>query len=306
MGRTERSSQLIRSDAELAQMVVRIAQAVQPDAIVCVTKSGVFVEQLVSMAAPARIIAASAEAATCQRLPQNGIETVHLPLHAAEKYSQVRHVFSVLIQNRTITAGQFVICAVGAGVYPEEGDLIVLTDVDPALEYLPVSDLLKLTDSIQPAVLETCIAIASKIGRAAGRGKSVGAIFILGDSLNVLKGSRQLIPNPFQGHEDEVRRLTNPAIHHTLLELAKLDGAFIVRGDGFIQSAAVFLATDAPDLQLLAGLGARHAAAAAVTARTRATAVVVSATDGNVRVFSGGKLVMQLDPDVPYGPIARQ
>jgi len=45
-------------------------------------------------------------------------------------------------------------------------------------------------------------------------------------------------------------------------------------------------------------------AAAGVTARTHATAIVVSATDGNVRVFSGGKLVMQLDPDVPYGPIA--
>jgi DNA integrity scanning protein DisA with diadenylate cyclase activity len=39
---------------------------------------------------------------------------------------------------------------------------------------------------------------------------------------------------------------------------------------------------------------------AAVTKRAAATAIVVSATDGNVRVFSGGTMVLQLDPNVPY------
>jgi diadenylate cyclase len=50
-------------------------------------------------------------------------------------------------------------------------------------------------------------------------------------------------------------------------------------------------------------LGARHAAAAAVTARTAATGVVVSATDGNVRVFSAGRMVLRMDPDIEHGPI---
>ena len=40
-----------------------------------------------------------------------------------------------------------------------------------------------------------------------------------------------------------------------------------------------------------------------VTAGTLATTVVVSATDGLVRAFSGGQLVLQMDPDVPFGPI---
>ena len=44
----------------------------------------------------------------------------------------------------------------------------------------------------------------------------------------------------------------------------------------------------------------RHLAAAAVTKRTAATAIVVSATDGNVRAFSGGAMVLQLDPNVLY------
>jgi diadenylate cyclase len=63
-----------------------------------------------------------------------------------------------------------------------------------------------------------------------------------------------------------------------------------------------------PKVKILlpAGLGARHVAAAAVTKRTTSTAVVVSATDGNVRAFSGGTMVLHIDPEVPYGPITTE
>lgn len=146
--------------------------------------------------------------------------------------------------------------------------------------------------------------VACKVGRAARRGKRIGAIFMLGDSINVLGGSKQLVPNPFQGHDKANRMLTNPGIHDALVELSKLDGAFVVRGDGFIQAAGVFLTSPLTETELVSGLGARHAAAAAVTMRTRATAVVVSATDGQVRGFSGGKMVIQIDPEIAHGHIS--
>lgn len=304
MPETNKNNQAIRSSAELAEMVARIAQTAHPDIIICVTESGALVQYLLDAELPFVIVAASSNAETDDSMQEAGVETLRLPLHAADKYSQVRHVISVALRTGILSVGDFVMCSVGSGVYPGEGDLIVLTDVDPELRHLPVSDLIKLTDGIQPSVLETAITIASRIGRAARRGKRVGVIFMLGDSLKVLEGSQELIPNPFKGHEDDLRRLTNPAIQETLMELAKLDGAFVIRGDGFIQSAAVFLATGDGEVQIPAGLGARHTAAATVTARTRATAIVVSATDGNVRVFADGRLVMRLDPDVPYGPIA--
>jgi hypothetical protein len=44
----------------------------------------------------------------------------------------------------------------------------------------------------------------------------------------------------------------------------------------------------------------KHAASAAATMRTKATAIVVSATDDSVRAFSGGKTVFQIDPDVVH------
>jgi diadenylate cyclase len=299
-------AQPIRSEAELARIVAQVAEMAQPEALIAVTESGAFVEHLLEKAQGFRIVAASATAETCSSMQEASVETLRLPLHAADKYNQVRHAISVALRNGTVSVGEFVVCAVGAGVYPEEGDLIVLTDVDAALANMPVSELIKLTDGIQPSVLDAAFSVAGRIGRVARRGKRVGAIFMIGDSLKVQEGAQQLIPNPFKGHEEELRRLTNPVIHDTLIELAKLDGAFVIRGDGFIQSAAVFLATGDAELEVPVGLGARHTAAAAVTARTGATAIVVSATDGNVRVFAKGKLVMQLDPEVPHGPIAME
>jgi len=292
-----------RSDEDLARMIASVANASQADVIICATETGVFAQLLHGMSGQIRVIAATTKRNTYDVLTQAGLESILLPLRAIDKYSQVRHVVSVALESSTVSVGDLIVCALGRDVYQEEGDLVVLTDVEHSVNHLSISDFLKLTDAIQPKVLEIAIAIACKIGRAARRGTRLGAIFMLGDSVRVLENSKQLIPNPFQGHDEASRRLTNPDIYDAIVELAKLDGAFIVRGEGLIQTAGTFLASPEIEVVLPAGLGARHLAAAAVTKRTSSTAVVVSATDGNVRAFFGGSMVLHIDPEVPYGPI---
>jgi diadenylate cyclase len=292
-----------QSDADLAQMIIRIAQTFQTDVVLCATETGALPQHLHHLSNQLRIIVVTPNKETYDSLIQAGLETIRLPLRVSDRYKQIRYIISVAVQSTRIASGDRIICAIGRNFYPGEGDLVVLTDVEPSLENLAVSDLIRLTDGVRPMALEAAVMVACKIGRAARRGKRIGTIFTLGDSLKVLKGSRQLVPNPFQGHDEMLHRLTNPDIHETLVELSKLDGAFVVRGDGFIQTAGVFLATAEAQIELPSGLGARHVAAAAVTKRTEATAIVVSATDGNVRVFSGGKLVLQIDPNVTHGPI---
>ncbi|MGD9145258.1 MAG: diadenylate cyclase [Anaerolineae bacterium] len=303
MSHSNGSEKQVRTNAELATMVARVSEAATADAILGITESGSFARHLVDLAVPPRLIAATSNQETLRALVELGLETLCLPLYSADKYSQVRHALSVALRAGRVAIGHLVVCAVGCNVYPKEGDLVVLTDVDPGMERLAITDLLRLTDGIRPQALEAALTVASRIGQVVRRGGTrVGAIFILGDSINVLKGSKQLVPNPFHGHQDSLRRITNPDIHDALIELSKLDGAFVVRGDGYIQSAAVFLATSGSETEQLSGLGARHIAAASITARTAATAIVVSATDGNVRAFAGGQLVLQLDPLVPYSP----
>jgi DNA integrity scanning protein DisA with diadenylate cyclase activity len=304
MSEVDEHKQKNRSNEERAQMIVEVAKAAKVDAIICTTKSADFVDYLHRLSEQPRVIAATANADTYDDLIQMDFEVIRLPLRVADKYNQVRHVISMAMQSATISAGERVLCTLDRDYYRDAGSFAVLTDVGPNLEYQAVADLLKLTDGIRPTVLETAINVACKVGRAARRGKRIGTIFMLGDSVKVLEGSRQIIPNPFRGHDEAVRRITNPEIHEALVELAKLDGAFVVRGDGLIQTAGTFLASTSVEIELPPGLGARHVAAATVTKRTAATAVVVSATDGNVRVFSEGRLVLQIDPSVPYGTIS--
>jgi diadenylate cyclase len=304
MGGFNNSKKTARSDEDLARMIASVADVTQADAIICATETGVFAQLLHRISGQIRVIAATTKRDTYDVLTKASLEVILLPLRAIDKYSQVRHVVSVALKSSRISLGDVVVCALGRDVYQEEGDLVVLTDVEQSIENLSISDFLKLTDAIQPKVLEIAIAIACKIGRAARRGRRLGAIFMLGDSIRVLEDSKQLIPNPFQGHDEASRRITNTGIHEAIVELAKLDGAFVIRGDGLIQTAGTFLTSPKSKIGLPAGLGARHVAAAAVTKRTSSTAVVVSATDGNVRAFSGGTLVLHIDPEVPYGPIS--
>ena len=304
MSRTNNSIRPPRSDEDLARMVVSVAKATQVDGIICVTETGALAQHLYRLSGEFRVIATTTNSETYDTLTKAGLEVIRLPLHTADKYTQIRHAISVVLQSSSVSIGDLVVCAIGHDVYQEEGNLVVLTEMEASIEKLAVSDLIKLTDGIQPKVLEAAVTVACKIGLAAQRGKRIGAIFMLGDSLNVLEGSKQLIPNPFQGHDKENRMLTNPDIHDALVELSKLDGAFVVRGDGFIQAAGVFLTSPPTKTELVSGLGARHAAAAAVTMHTSATAIVVSATDGQVRAFSGGKLVLQIDPEIAHGHIS--
>jgi len=146
--------------------------------------------------------------------------------------------------------------------------------------------------------------VACRIGQVSNRGKPIGALFVLGDSERVLEGAKQLIPNPFHGHEATDRMLNNRKVQDALVELAKIDGAIVCRGDGFVRTAGAFLSvTEEREVDVPPGLGTRHVTGAAISARTDATAVVVSSTDGNVRVFAGGKLVLQLDPTVTSAPL---
>ena len=293
-----------RSDEELAQMVINIAAATRVDGIICITESGLLAQHLCQRSDLFRVIVTTTNHTTYDTLTTAGMEVIRLPFYTADKYNQIRHAIAVVLRSSSVSIGDFVVCAVGHDVYKEAGNLIVLSQMEASIEKLVISDLLTLTDGIQPKALEAAVMVACKIGRAARRGKRIGAIFMLGDSIKVQEGSKQLVPNPFQGHRKANRMLTNPDIHDALVELSKLDGAFVLRGDGFIQAAGVFLTSPPTEIELVAGLGARHAAAAAVTMRSKATAIVVSATDGNVRAFSGGRMVLQIDPDVSHGHIS--
>ena len=85
-------------------------------------------------------------------------------------------------------------------------------------------------------------------------------------------------------------------------EFSALDGGFLVDLNGIVEAAGVYL--DAPvtrDVQVPQGLGSRHLAAAAATAKTNSLAIVISESSGTVTVFSRGAQVLSLRKPGPGG-----
>jgi len=144
-------------------------------------------------------------------------------------------------------------------------------------------------------ILEISLRLAAE-GR---EGRSVGTAFVLGDSEQLSPYVRQLVLNPCEGHPKKNRNIHETGFFETLREFAAIDGAFVVNNRGFVQSAGTYIDAPIKNARLYAGLGARHAAAAAITAETDATAVVVSASSGTVTVFQKGQAILELEKPVP-------
>ena len=143
--------------------------------------------------------------------------------------------------------------------------------------------------------LARLLEIALHFARQGREGSSIGTIFVLGDSRALSPHLRQLILNPLEGHAQAARSIHNPDFLETLRELAVMDGAFIVNRRGIVESAATYLNAPLGPRRLSPGLGARHAAALAITRGTDATAVVISSSSGVVSLYDGGEMVLELE-----------
>jgi len=149
-----------------------------------------------------------------------------------------------------------------------------------------------------PDVLETVLEIAVCIARLRGEQQNLGALFVVGDEKKVLKRSKPLILDPLENYPKEEKGIRDINVQGSLRELAKMDGAFVISGDGYALSAARYIETIARHVDLPLGLGSRHMAAASISKETDAVAVVVSESDGVVRVFDDGELVAEIIPGI--------
>ena len=147
---------------------------------------------------------------------------------------------------------------------------------------------------IREEVFDSVLHICMEISREGREGKQVGTAFIIGDSDAVLLKSRQLILNPFEGHPAADRMITDHDIKENIKELAQLDGAFIVRGDGRIEAAARYITIDTSKVGIPKGLGTRHSSVAGITLVTSAIGIVLSQSGGKISIFKEGRMVQEI------------
>jgi len=151
------------------------------------------------------------------------------------------------------------------------------------------------TRKCEPEVLETVVEIAVGIARQSASSRtSRGTLFVIGDEEEVLRRSKPLILDPLAEHSREVKNIRDADVQGTIKELAKLDGAFVISGDGYVLSAARHIEASSENIDLPMGFGSRHMAAASISKETDAVAVVVSENDEVVRIFDDGELVAEI------------
>jgi diadenylate cyclase len=173
-------------------------------------------------------------------------------------------------------------------------DTIQITDVEAAFRlFFSVSRELELDAATQRVMLRV-VEIAMELGMEGREGKPTGALFVVGDVQSVRKHCHQMLMNPFKGYDARHRNIIDPGLTETVKELCRIDGAFVISDTGVIESAGTYLRVDVDIADLPSGLGARHAAAASITAVSEAVAIAVSESTRQVSIFRHGRRLLVL------------
>jgi DNA integrity scanning protein DisA with diadenylate cyclase activity len=210
------------------------------------------------------------------------------------RMGQIKVAVMIAISQNLLSTGDLVVCLSGV---PNFGiiDTLVVMEVGKESEVITSEQIIDFTKDVDQKVFEELVYIAIEIANEGREGRPVGTTFVLGDSENVLKYSQQMVLNPFKGYSEKHRIIYAADVRETVKEFAQLDGAFVIRKDGIIESAGAFLKADLIPEKLPQGWGARHYSAAAITNVTNALAITVSQSSGDVRIFKGGIPVIEIE-----------
>ncbi len=177
-------------------------------------------------------------------------------------------------------------------------DSIIVVDIGREFEILASSSVSDIAENLKPEVFEAVLNLSLELASQGREGKPVGTIFVIGDHEKVLQLSRQMIINPFQGYPEEERNIMDPALRETIKEFSAVDGAFVIREDGVVMAAGRHLSAALEKEDFPHGLGSRHVAAAGITSVTDASAIVISESTGEVRIFKKGNIFMEIEKPV--------
>src|SRR5437667_5039813 len=218
-----------------------------------------------------KIVYAVSEDQLAQNLRKQGYVCVTVPPYDYSRVEKVKVALVAAMTANVLADGENVLCLTGRSG-ARMPDTLIRLQIGRGFEEKAAIDTIGLGAEFNPQVVEALVSLAMAIGHEGFEGHPIGTIFVLGDSTAVMEQSKQLTINPFQGISEAERNVLDPNIREALKNFAVLDGAFVIREDGVVLAAGRYLqaggAADRKGIELPLGLGARHAAAAAITVET--------------------------------------
>ena len=218
-------------------------------------------------------------------------ETIQVRSFSNQRLAQLRSAMLVALTRGIVTFSDR-ICCLGGITASNQFDTIVVVDIEREFQTLltgSTADLLP--EDVKPEVLERVIAVATELAVEGREGRPVGCLFVVGDTDRVETLTKPLVLNPFYGYKEEDRNILNPFMDETVKEFSSIDGSFVIRGDGVVESAGSLIQATDSTHELPSGLGSRHAAAAAISVAANCISIVVSSSTGQVTLFRRGVML---------------
>jgi DNA integrity scanning protein DisA with diadenylate cyclase activity/mannitol/fructose-specific phosphotransferase system IIA component (Ntr-type) len=217
-------------------------------------------------------------------------ETIQVRSFSNQRMAQLRSAILVAL-TRGVIAFRDRVCCIGGITGSNQFDTLVVVDIEREFQTLFTGQNDLLPPDVKAEVLERVIAVATELAVEGREGRPVGCLFVIGDNDRVATLTKPLVLNPFFGYKEEDRNILNPFMDETVKEFSSIDGAFIIRGDGVVESAGSLIQATDSDFSLPSGLGSRHAAAAAISVAAHCISIVVSSSTGQVTLFRRGVML---------------
>jgi len=217
-------------------------------------------------------------------------ETIQVRSFSSQRMAQLRSAILVAL-TRGVIAFNDRVCCVGGMTGSNQFDTVTVVDIEREFQTLLTGRNDLLPEDVKPEVLERVIAVATELAVEGREGRPVGCLFVIGDNGRVATLTKPLVLNPFYGYKEEDRNILNPFMDETVKEFSSIDGAFIIRGDGVVESAGSLIQATDSDHVLPSGLGSRHAAAAAISVAAHCISIVVSSSTAQVTLFRRGVML---------------
>lgn len=280
-----------RFDREFLRAVLGLASKGEVDHLLFISDYPLTAEDLRGRPLRRKLIYAVTHESLALDLRDKGFAAVVIPDYEYSRLEQVK--IALVAAAGLIKDGETLLCLTGAGKSP---DTLIKLRMGTRFDEELTLESIQLGPEYDQQVIEQVVRLALEVGQEGFEGHAVGTLLTLGDSTAVMEKSKQLTINPFQGISEAERNILDPTIRDAVKNFAVLDGAFVIREDGVVLAAGRYLQAGMENVKIPMGLGARHAAAAFITATTKAIAVVVSQSTGGVRIFKGGDIVLEMHP----------
>ncbi|MFO0596126.1 MAG: diadenylate cyclase [Myxococcaceae bacterium] len=285
-------SETTRLDREFLRSALTLASGNDVDHLLVIGDAPISPADLRGRKCRKKLIYAVTNEALGQELIAKKERAIVIPAYDYSRTERVKMAVVSALAQGAFKEGDSVLCLTGR--IGRHLDTMMTMRIGGSLDDRVAIEGVKLGDEFNSQVVDALIQLALQIGQEGFEGHPIGTIITIGDHNAVMETSRQLTINPFQGISEAERNVLDPKIREAIKNFSVLDGAFVIREDGVVLAAGRYLSATDDNVKIPLGLGARHAAAASITATTRSIALVVSQTSGAVRLFKEGNIVLEL------------